>query len=71
MKAAFALYRQLAGAAAARALLPDMLTKQGAVKEADGGLPPETLAARFDEIAKAEGMEDVLEGMIGVESATR
>jgi len=71
MKAAFALYRQLAGNAAARKLLPDMLIKQGSVKEVDGGIDPEVLAARFDEIAKAEGMEDVLEGMIGVESATR
>ena len=71
MKAAFALYRQLAGDAAARVLLPKMLIKQGAVKEADGGIDPEVLAARFDEIAKAEDMEDVLEGMIGVEPAPR
>ena len=60
MKAAFALYRQHAGTAAARKLLPDMLINQGSVKEVDGGLPPEILAARFDEIAKAEDMEDVL-----------
>ena len=60
MKAAFALYRQLAGDAAARSLLPKMLHNQTAVKVADGGLPLETLMARFAEIAEAEDMEDVL-----------
>ncbi len=59
MKAAFHLYRELAGDAAARELLPVMMLKQGSVKEADGGIDPDTLDARFEEIAVAEGMEDV------------
>jgi len=64
MRAAFARFRALAGYQEARALLRRMFLRQAAIKEQDGGLPATALAARFREIAQAEGMEDVLDQLV-------
>jgi len=60
MKAMFHRFVAATSQESGRTLLRKMLEYQSRIKEADGGLPIEVLAARFEEIAKAEDMEDVL-----------
>ena len=61
VRAGFRLYKQLAGAAAARTLLKEMVYYQSSIPEAGGGLPAETLDATFEDIAEEHDMQDVLQ----------
>jgi len=56
----FATYREAAGDDAARALLPMMLRRQGAIAEDQGGHPPNVVARKLLDLAKANDMEDAL-----------
>jgi len=69
MKALFHTFVLATSKEAGKTLLRDMMVYQAKIDMAHGGLPLEVLATKFEDIAKAEGIEDALEEKSSVKSA--
>ena len=61
LQAAFAKFKKLAQKPQQRALLKRMFRRQAALPPDRGGHPPEVTAEKIEALAKAHGMEDVIQ----------